>query len=92
MLGAREPAVAVVVGEVAAMNTFRCAGCGRRVPWSEGAGDDMPEHCDDCWATAHASDDEPGAIPAADLSDVDTICATCGHRIPSCTCGRTKAS
>lgn len=28
--------------------TFTCAGCKRDVPWSMGADDDHPEHCDDC--------------------------------------------
>lgn len=29
---------------------FRCASCGRYVPWSYGASDDMPDVCDACWA------------------------------------------
>jgi len=33
--------------------TYVCRGCKRRVPWCFGAADDMPDHCDDCWAKAH---------------------------------------
>lgn len=36
--------------------TFKCAGCGKDKPWSQGASDDMPEHCDECWSAAHAGD------------------------------------
>jgi hypothetical protein len=32
---------------------FRCAGCKRWRSWGLGAADDMPGHCDDCWAKAH---------------------------------------
>lgn len=32
---------------------FLCAGCVEWVSWDLGAADDMPEHCDRCWATAH---------------------------------------
>lgn len=32
---------------------FRCAGCHRWFSWDFGAADDMPEHCDHCWAEAH---------------------------------------
>lgn len=32
---------------------FRCHGCKRRVPWCYGAGDGMPNHCDDCWVALH---------------------------------------
>lgn len=32
---------------------YLCAGCGRWRPWSDGAADDMPDHCDRCWALAH---------------------------------------
>lgn len=28
---------------------FYCPGCERVVGWCRGAGDDMPELCDDCW-------------------------------------------
>lgn len=28
---------------------FECPGCGRTVPESFGAADNMPELCDDCW-------------------------------------------
>ena len=35
---------------------FCCAGCEQWVPWSKGADDDMPGHCDDCWAKAHKSE------------------------------------
>lgn len=34
---------------------FRCAGCLRLVPWCFGSADDMPLHCDDCWAKEHAA-------------------------------------
>ena len=30
------------------IEVFRCACCGRDVPWSQGASDGMPEHCDEC--------------------------------------------
>lgn len=33
--------------------TYVCRGCKRRVPACFGASDDMPNHCDDCWAAAH---------------------------------------
>lgn len=33
--------------------TYVCAGCKKEVPWENGAADDMPNHCDDCWAEAH---------------------------------------
>ncbi len=33
---------------------FVCRGCGRFVcGWCEGGSDDMPDHCDKCWAKAH---------------------------------------
>lgn len=32
---------------------YKCVGCNRWVPWSNGAADDMPNHCDDCWSKAH---------------------------------------
>lgn len=35
---------------------YLCAGCSRWVSWNFGADDDMPEHCDDCWALAHGAD------------------------------------
>jgi hypothetical protein len=38
--------------------TFYCDMCLREVPWSEGADDDMPKSCDDCWALMH-EDEEP---------------------------------
>lgn len=33
--------------------TFTCAGCGLSKPASEGAADDLPDHCDRCWNEAH---------------------------------------
>lgn len=33
--------------------TYVCPWCGRRRPWEDGAADDMPEACDDCWSSAH---------------------------------------
>jgi len=30
--------------------SWTCPGCGEVKPWSEGAADDAPELCDDCWA------------------------------------------
>lgn len=38
-----------------AVRRFRCVGCRRLVPWCFGAADDMPLHCDDCWAEMHAT-------------------------------------
>lgn len=32
---------------------YCCASCQRWVPWCYGSADDMPEHCDGCWAAAH---------------------------------------
>lgn len=32
---------------------YTCRGCKRRAPWCFGASDDMPDHCDDCWAAVH---------------------------------------
>lgn len=34
-------------------DVYRCSGCDRWRPWCDGCGDDMPEHCDRCWAEAH---------------------------------------
>ncbi len=36
-----------------ACERYTCAGCKRRRPWDDGAGDDMPGHCDACWARKH---------------------------------------
>jgi hypothetical protein len=36
-------------------HVYVCAVCRRTVPWSNGADDDMPDACDDCWAAAHAA-------------------------------------
>lgn len=33
--------------------TFKCYACKRRVPWSFGADDDLPDFCDHCWFAAH---------------------------------------
>lgn len=33
--------------------TFMCHGCKQKTPWSKGCDDEMPHHCDDCWAKAH---------------------------------------
>jgi hypothetical protein len=33
--------------------TWVCWMCFRRVPWSNGAADDMPDLCDECWSAAH---------------------------------------
>lgn len=35
-------------------NWYRCRGCRRYVCACNGAADDMPLHCDDCWAKAQA--------------------------------------
>jgi len=43
--------------------TFTCDVCKRRVPWSQGAADDMPEACDDCWCKAHGIKVEEGETP-----------------------------
>lgn len=32
---------------------FRCDTCARMVSWAEGADDDMPGACADCWFKAH---------------------------------------
>jgi hypothetical protein len=39
-----------------AVRRYRCVGCKRLVPWCFGAADDMPSHCDNCWAEAHATE------------------------------------
>ncbi len=31
---------------------FRCDRCGQWVPWCQGASDDYPLWCDDCWSVA----------------------------------------
>jgi hypothetical protein len=31
---------------------YKCMGCKRVRPWSDGAADDMPNHCDECWLAA----------------------------------------
>ena len=33
--------------------TYTCAGCNQVTPYESGAADDMPDHCDKCWADAH---------------------------------------
>ena len=38
--------------------SYICAGCRREVGYCDGGSDDMPHHCDDCWAKAHARDVE----------------------------------
>lgn len=30
--------------------TFKCRHCKRIYPWCQGASDDRPDWCDDCWA------------------------------------------
>lgn len=42
---------------------FRCNGCSRLVPWSQGCSDDMPDHCDDCWALHHGCLHVPDPFP-----------------------------
>jgi hypothetical protein len=37
---------------------YKCKGCERVLPWSFGASDDMPDHCDDCWAKEHDADSQ----------------------------------
>lgn len=39
-------------------SVYLCKGCSRWVPWCYGGADDLPEHCDDCWAEAHEKKDE----------------------------------
>lgn len=39
-------------------SAFRCRGCNRYLPSSFGCGDDMPDHCDDCWAKSHTTQRE----------------------------------
>jgi hypothetical protein len=34
--------------------TYICAGCMQLTPYESGGADDMPEHCDECWAKAKA--------------------------------------
>lgn len=43
-------------GECTRCELYLCAGCSRWVSWDLGAADDMPQHCDDCWALAHGAD------------------------------------
>lgn len=50
--------------------TWQCLWCRLWVPWSNGAGDDMPEVCDECWSVAHGLREEaptstPTSPPAA---------------------------
>jgi hypothetical protein len=33
--------------------TYVCEGCEQVTPYESGGADDMPEHCDVCWADAH---------------------------------------
>jgi hypothetical protein len=37
----------------ASAEMWRCKGCFRLICDGFGAADDMPDHCDDCWALAH---------------------------------------
>jgi hypothetical protein len=45
--------------DCAACPRYLCPGCKMWRPWCFGAGDDMPDHCDNCWAKAHKNDKEP---------------------------------
>lgn len=61
--------------------TYLCAGCLKRLPWSNGCADDMPNHCDDCWVEAHKNDSkkEKRCKPmktAADKNTVDAVTAS----------------
>jgi len=37
---------------------FECYRCHRLVPWCQGAADDFPDWCDDCWADYHKLEGE----------------------------------
>ncbi len=37
---------------------YTCVGCQQVTPWENGASDDMPDHCDECWGKAHATLDK----------------------------------
>lgn len=37
---------------------YTCAGCGLITPYESGAADDMPDHCDTCWANAHRNKED----------------------------------
>lgn len=53
---------------------YVCAGCFHVCGWCNGAGDDMPDHCDDCWFAYHQCDEpdvELPAPPAAHVSGVE---------------------
>lgn len=39
--------------ECSVCETYICRGCLKRVAWSNGAADDMPFDCDECWCAAH---------------------------------------
>ena len=39
--------------ECSVCETFVCIRCEKRVPWSKGAHDSFPDHCDDCWFAEH---------------------------------------
>ena len=36
---------------------YLCPGCQRLCGWCFGCGDDMPDHCDDCWALENGVSD-----------------------------------
>jgi len=38
--------------------SYRCKRCRRRCCWCFGAADDLPDHCDDCWAKVNLPDVE----------------------------------
>lgn len=52
-LGARLRCLLRLCDECPRCETYVCPWCGRRVPWTDGAADGMPEACDGCWAEAH---------------------------------------
>lgn len=41
---------------VDAKKAHRCAGCNRIMCPLDGAADDMPDHCDDCWMEVHSGE------------------------------------
>lgn len=73
-------------------SVYHCKGCDRWVPWCYGGADDLPDHCDDCWAEAHEKDEDMAKkkwrkIPVegmaglrVDVADDDSVRIN-GHRI-----------
>ena len=60
----------------ALLPVWRCSGCGRVRPHCDGGSDDMPEHCDRCWAVAQMPWYERALVWLVGV-DADHRCGAC---------------